>query len=84
MKANSNVAFPAAAGFAFILATDLLAAYKAWQVDLQKEFCRVFPQATTDSIDRRHEYWKQKWHHTELIQGPFSNGYVICNVTGER
>ena len=75
---------PSPSGFAFILAVDAEMAKESWLADLSQKYVDQYGLTVTkEALAKRNVEWKKRWHHTELIPGPFKNGYVICNVTGD-
>lgn len=57
--------------FAFILADCRATAYASW-------IKHMVPSKNIYTTER----WAQLYVRTEIIDGPFENGFIICNVGG--
>ena len=64
-------------GHATVLASDPEAAKQGWITDLVNRHTQKHPNQNIQSIIRTR--WTDRWESTELIEGPFRNGFVICN-----
>lgn len=75
---------PVGEGFALVLATNPEIAKESWFTTLSQEYVKRYGRTVTkEALAKMHAGWERRWHHTELIPGPFSNGFVICSVTGD-
>ena len=65
-------------GFAFILAVDPNAAKKYWIDNSVQNYMKNYPRNQDPDVIRIR--WSQRWALTELIKGPFEDGFIICNT----
>ena len=65
-------------GFAFVLAVGPETAKQQWIEDSVETYMIKYPSIENRDIVRTR--WAARWAITERIDGPFKNGYVICNT----
>ena len=64
-------------GFAFILAVGPEMAKQKWITNSVENYLREYPTGDPNILRAR---WEDRWELTERIDGPFKNGFVICNT----
>ena len=69
---------PGPFGHAHVLASDPETAKQFWITDSVMRDSQNHPNQNIQSIIRTR--WTGRWQTTELIKGPFENGFVICNT----
>lgn len=69
-------------GFAFILAVSPESAKQKWITDSVESYRREYP--SNQKMEIIISRWEDRWELTELIEGPFENGFVICNTANSE
>ena len=69
-------------GHAHILASDPETAKQGWITDLVEKHTLKHPNQNIQSIIRTR--WTTRWQMTQLIAGPFKDGFVICNTAEHK
>lgn len=80
-KINYGSPSPQRDGFAFVLATDVDVAKTCWAINITQRFVQQATNASQDQIDNVKKNWLEQWISTEEVEGPYPNGFVICNVS---
>ena len=75
--------YPVPGGFAFILAGTPEAAKRAWIDDFVNEVERRYPGQSDEDKLATADYWREKYKRTEEIEGPFTDGFILCNISGD-
>ncbi len=70
-------------GVVYLLAIGPENAKKMWIQDCINEFKTRYSRSTPLDVINVRLNWENRWMSTELIKGPFTNGFIIhnsCNI----